>query len=93
MEGLRIRHKNGHQAGFNGPAVVENGTKHSRQVEQELYVSRGDLWIYTTTTYTAVIDDLEIDTEFVVVKLRKPCWTTGGRLTVMFARLILQSTA
>ncbi|MCM3341621.1 site-specific integrase [Paenibacillus sp. MER TA 81-3] len=68
MEDFVFDHKNGHRIRLTDRGELENGAK-LKTGERELHVSQGLMDLYDDYLYN-VIDDLEIDTNFVFVKLR-----------------------
>jgi integrase/recombinase XerD len=68
MEDFIFDHKNGHRIRLTDRGELENGAK-LKTGERELHVSQGLMDLYDDYLYN-VIDDLEIDTNFVFVKLR-----------------------
>lgn len=68
MEDFVFDHKNGHRIRLTDRGELENGAK-LKTGERELYVSQGIMDLYDDYLYN-VIDELEIDTNFVFVKLR-----------------------
>lgn len=68
MEDFVFDHKNGHRIRLTDRGELENGAK-LKTGERELYVSQGLMDLYDDYLYN-VIDELEIDTNFVFVKLR-----------------------
>jgi integrase/recombinase XerD len=68
MEDFKFDHKNGHRIRLTDRGELENGAK-LKTGERELHVSQGLMDLYDEYLYN-VIDDLEIDTNFVFVKLK-----------------------
>ncbi|ASA20259.1 tyrosine-type recombinase/integrase [Paenibacillus donghaensis] len=68
MEDFVFDHKNGHRIRLTDRGELENGAK-LKTGERELYVSQGLMDLYEDYLYNVIVD-LEIDTNFVFVKLR-----------------------